>query len=63
MSKTAISGETTAQTDTRTREFLDGLTAGTFLLMPGVVTQAAACDGNWYSIAYNYYEAYPGTYP
>ena len=34
--------------------------AGTFLLMPGGVSQAAACDGNWYSISYNY-NTLPGT--
>ena len=38
---------------TRKIAFLDGMSAGTFLLMPGGVSQATACDCNWYSIAYN----------
>ena len=53
--KTAVPGETLAERDTRKRAFLDGMSAGTFLLMPGGVSQAVACDGNWYSIAYNHY--------
>ena len=31
-----------------------------FLLMPGGVSRAAACDGNWYSVGYNY-DTLPGT--
>ena len=45
-------GETADQTEARKRAFLDGMTAGTFLLMPGGVSQAAACDGKYYSISY-----------
>ena len=54
LSKTVVSGETLAERETRKRAFLDGLSAGTFLLMPGGVSQAAACDGNWYSVEYNH---------
>ena len=49
--KTVVPGETLAETERRKRAFLDGMAAGTFLLMPGGVSQAAACDGNWYTVA------------
>ena len=61
--KTVVIGETLAETERRKRAFLDGMAAGTFLLMPGGVSQAAACDGNWYSVAYDYSKALPGTVP
>ena len=54
LDKTVMVGETLAETQARRRAFLDGMNAGSFLLMPGGVSQAAACDGNWYSIGYNY---------
>ena len=47
-------GETLAETQARRRASLDGMNAGAFLLMPGGVSRAAACDGNWYSVGYNY---------
>ena len=54
LNKTVVPGETLAETERRKRAFLDGMAAGTFLLMPGGVSQAAACDGNWYTAAYGY---------
>ena len=49
--KTAIAGETLAERETRRRAFLDEMSAGLFLLMPGGVSQAAACDGIWSQFA------------
>ena len=63
LNKTVVPGETLAETERRRRAFLDGMAAGTFLLMPGGVSQAAACDGNWYTVAYGYCRALPGTIP
>ena len=62
MDKTVVVGEALAETQARRRAFLDGMNAGTFLLMPGGVSRAAACDGNCYSIGYNY-DTLPGTLP
>ena len=62
LDKTVMVGETLAETQARRRAFLDGMNAGTFLLMPEGVSRAAACDGNWYSIGYNY-DTLPGTLP
>ena len=61
LDKTVVLGETLAETEARRRAFLDGMLAGTFLLVPGGVSQATACDGNWYSFAYNHYYALPGS--
>ena len=63
ISKTVAVGETLAETQARKRAFLDGMTAGTFLLMPGGVSQAPACDGNFYTINYSCSRALPGTLP
>ena len=60
LSETAIPGETLAERQTKSRAFLGGMSAGTFLLMPGVLSQAAACERNWYSIAYSHYSTLPG---
>ena len=54
LDKTVMVGENHAETQARRRAFLDGMNAGTFLLMPGGVSRAASCDRNWYSIEYNY---------
>ena len=62
LDRTMTVGETLAETHARRRAFLDGMNAGAFLLMPGGVSQAAARDGNWYSVGYNY-GALPGTLP
>ena len=61
--KIVVPGETLAESERRKSTFLDGISSGTFLLMPGGVSQAAACDGNWYTIAYDYERALPGTIP
>ena len=63
LDKTVTVGETLAETQARKRAFLDGMTAGTFLLMPGGVSRAAACDGNYYTISYNCYQDLLGTLP
>ena len=63
LDKTVVPGETLAETERRKRAFLDGMAAGTFLLVPGGVSQAAACDANWYTVAYGYCRALPGTIP
>ena len=62
LDKTVMVGETLAETQARRRAFLDGMNAGALLLLPGGVSQAAACDGNWYSVGYNY-DTLPGTLP
>ena len=43
---TVTVGETLAETQAKRRAFLDAMHAGAFLLMPGGVSRAAACDGN-----------------
>ena len=63
LDKTVNVGETLAETQARKRAFLDGMTAGTFLHMPGGVSRAAACDGNYYTISYSCYQELPGTLP
>ena len=60
--RTVTVGETLAETQARRRAFLDGMNAGAFLLTPGGVSRGAACDGNWYSVGYNY-GTLPGTLP
>ena len=62
LDKTVMLGDTLAETQARRRVFLDGMNAGTFLLMSGGVSRAAACDGNWYSIGYTY-DLLSGTLP
>ena len=62
LDRTVTVGETLAETQARRRAFLDGMNANAFLLMPGGVSRAAACDGNWYSVGYNY-NTLPGTLP
>ena len=62
LDRTVTVGETLAETQARRRAFLDGMNAGAFLLMPGGVSRAAACDGNWYSVGFNY-GTLPGTLP
>ena len=60
LDKTVMVGETLAETQARRGAFLDGMNASSFLLLPWGVSQAAACDGNWYSVGYNY-DTLPGT--
>ena len=47
---TAIPGETALQIEARKKAFIEGMQVGTFLLLPGGVSPAAACDGNFYTI-------------
>ena len=61
--KTAILGESADQLEARKRAFLEGMQVGTFLLLPGGVSQAAACDGNIYTIDHTKPIALPGTLP
>ena len=61
--KTAILGESADQLEARKRAFLEGMQVGTFLLLPGGVSQAAACDGNIYTIDNTKPIALPGTLP
>ena len=61
--KTAILGELADQLEARKRALLEGMQVGTFLLLPGGVSQAAACDGNIYTIDHTKPIALPGTLP
>ena len=61
--KTAILGESADQLEARKRAFLEEMQVGTFLLLPGGVWQAAACDGNIYAIDHTKPIALPGTLP
>ena len=61
--KTAILGESADQLEARKRAFMEGSQVGTFLLLPGGVSQAAACDGNIYTIDHTRPIALPGTLP
>ena len=63
LDKTVVLGETLAETEARRRAFLDWMSAGTFLLMPGGVSQAPASEGITYTFAYSYYKPLPGTIP
>ena len=47
LASTMIPNDTLAETEDRRSAFLDSMSAGTFLLMPGGVSQAAACNGDW----------------
>ena len=62
---TPIRNETPEQFNARRLAFLAGMRVGTFMLIPGGVSQAAACDGNFYSVslAGNEGRALPGTVP
>ena len=63
LDKTTIQGETALQVEARRRTFIEGMQVGTFLLLPGGVSQAAACDGNLYTIDHSIPIALPGTIP
>ena len=43
--------------------FLEGMEIGIFLLLPGRVSHAAACDGNLYTIDASRQNALSGTLP
>ena len=50
LQKTANRNVSLQQFNARRIAFLEGLEIGTFLLLSGGVSQAAACDGNLYTI-------------
>ena len=61
MHRTAIPNETPQQFNARRMAFLEGVEIGTFLLLPGGVSQAAACDGDFYTIDASRQNVLPGT--
>ena len=61
--KTAVRGESAEQFNARRLAFLEGMKVGCFMLIPGGVSQASACDGNTYSICHSYKKAEPFTVP
>ena len=63
MHKAAIPNESPQQFNARRRAFLKGMEIGAFLLLPGGVSQAAACDVNFYTIDASRQSALLGTMP
>ena len=63
MHKTAVPNESPRQFNARRMAFLEGMENGTFLLLPGGVSQDAACDGNFYTIDASRQSALLGTLP
>ena len=63
LDKTTIPGETALQVEARRRAFIEGMQVGTFFTPSGGVSQAAACDGNLYTIDHSLPIALPGTIP
>ena len=61
--KTAILGESADQLEARKRATMEGMQVGTFLFLPGGVSQAAACDGNVDTIDQSRPIALPATLP
>ena len=61
LDKTAVPGETALHIEARKRAFIEEKQVGTFLLLPGGVSQTAACDGNVYTINQSVSAALPGT--
>ena len=61
--RTAIPNQSLQQFDARRLVFLEGMEIGTFLLLPGGVSQAAAGDGNLYTIDSSRQYALLGTLP
>ena len=51
--------KTDYQVEARRRAFIEGMQVGTFLLLPRGVSQAAACDGNLYTIDHSIMIPYP----
>ena len=51
LERTHLSGESYLTRVRRRNAFEAGMAAGSFLLVPGGVSQAPACDGNWYQVA------------
>ena len=63
LKKTATPGETALQVEARKRAFIERMQVGTFFLIPGGVSQAAACDGKFYTIDQSLSAALSGTLP
>ena len=61
--KTAVRGESPEQFIAKRLAFLEGIKVGCFMLIPGGVSQASACDSNMYSICHDYQKALPSTIP
>ena len=57
--QTHIPGETYEQRIARRDAFQAGMKAGSFILVPRGVSQAAACDGNMYQVMTEGYEHLP----
>ena len=57
--QTHIAGETYEQRIARRDALQAGMKAGSFILLPRGVSQAAACDGNLYQIMTEGYEHLP----
>ena len=53
LERTHMHGETYLARMRRRDAFEAGVSAGSFILIPGGVSQAPACDGNWYQVASN----------
>ena len=60
---TSYAGETERQMQSRIDAFVAGMNSGTFLFLPTGVSQAAACDGNTYTISTAERRSLPGTVP
>ena len=57
--KTAFRGESPEHYNARRLAFLEGMEVGCFMLIPGGVSLASACDGNLYSICHDHQKAQP----
>ena len=53
LAQTAQPGETVRERQIKRNAFIDGVQSGAFTFIPPGVSQAAACDGLFYSINYN----------
>ena len=65
LQKTAVQGESLMDVEARRTAFVAGLEAGTFMFVPSGLSQAAACDGNLYTMNTETAigKALPGTLP
>ena len=65
LQRTMEEGEATGSIELRKRAFLAGMEAGTFMFVPRGLSQAAACDGNMYTMntGTTIGRALPGTLP
>ena len=63
MERSTPRGEPAYNTNFRREAYLNGLNAGSLLLLAPAVPQAAACDGTRITITTTGQEAVPGTLP